>query len=449
MKINHLALSNIEDDLLNSKEKAEKIAKFINQYRSDVPYAISVNGSWGTGKSTVLNFIEYYLDKHRCEVIRFNPWIITDNEQLLYLLFEEIYDCIDGGYTKAKDKFFDYAQKLSKPVSKIAGYFGQVLNGVPHQVANPASDAASEIVSQISKDFFNKPLSKRKKELEEELKVMFSDNNRKIVIMIDEIDRMFPEEVVKIFQMIKSVLDLPGIFFVVAMDPDVINDSLLGIGIKRPSEYLQKIFQKNYSINSNFQLRTLSYKILLPSLKESKYFKEIQYLISTFINLNEDNFITLEIDNNEINEKNIKDKQKEIQQSYYNLYGKFREQFENPREFIKLSEYVIENWETFYQEIMDGISDNKKHLQMAFLIFLIHFKFPNEMVPNFMYNDKISSDFVKVIKKHIKLTYPQQKGEKTEEGFIQMIDPYSEIVDKCMKVLFNFPDYKKYDDSIV
>lgn len=90
MEINYLPLNEIANDKLNFKDKAVEISNFVNGFRCEVPYAISINGSWGKGKSTMLNFIEELIDKNKCEIIRFNPWMISGKDELILALFEEM-----------------------------------------------------------------------------------------------------------------------------------------------------------------------------------------------------------------------------------------------------------------------------------------------------------------------------------------------------------------------
>lgn len=54
----YVPLSNIEFDKLNFATKAKEIAKFIESVPNTIPYAVTINGSWGSGKSTMLNFKE-------------------------------------------------------------------------------------------------------------------------------------------------------------------------------------------------------------------------------------------------------------------------------------------------------------------------------------------------------------------------------------------------------
>lgn len=386
MKINHLPLTELEHDLLNFGPKSKEIARYINDFPYDVPCAISIDGAWGTGKSTMLNYTEKHIDSKKCYIIRFNPWALSDKEQILFSLFEEIYDCIDDGYTNAKNKFFEYAQKLSKPVSKIATYFAQTNSGIPHQVAMTTSEATSDVVSQVTRSFFEKPISKRRNEVEKELKLMVVENKKKIVVFIDEIDRMFPDEVIQIFQAIKSVLDLPGLMFVVAIDRESITDSLLKADIKRPDDYLQKIFQQNFHSAPRHQLKTLCRKVLLPAMEKSSHIKELRYLIDTFVEHNKENYRKPRPEEKEedANYMHLDKIEQRIEKSYLDVYDRMRDRFENPRKFVKLTNYFVLKWDEYSEYLKTTIEDNKVLLQASFLLFVTIFDYGDKLDFNLM-----------------------------------------------------------------
>ncbi|MRB19199.1 hypothetical protein GH853_32545, partial [Bacillus thuringiensis] len=90
--------------------------------------------------------------------------------------------------------------------------------GIAPAAAAMAGTISGDTAQVVSDSFFDeKPLSKRKTDLNNILDQTLREDGQKIVVMIDELDRLFPDEVVTVFQMIKSNLDLPGLFFIVAM----------------------------------------------------------------------------------------------------------------------------------------------------------------------------------------------------------------------------------------
>ena len=74
------------DDVLNRNEFANLLAKSIEDYNHEDSLTIGIMGSWGSGKSSLINLIENNLKKEKFIVIRFNPWFFS-NQDNLYLQF--------------------------------------------------------------------------------------------------------------------------------------------------------------------------------------------------------------------------------------------------------------------------------------------------------------------------------------------------------------------------
>jgi KAP family P-loop domain len=436
---NHLPLTDIEMDKLFFHEKASEIGKFISNYPSNIPYALSISGEWGSGKSTMLNFIEHELNPKKCKIIRFNPWMISDSELLIKSLFEEIFYVIDNGFTKAKTKFFEYAQKVIPPSARVLSYIGTLHQGADPRTAQIASVASAETAKELSNMIFNTPLSKIKEKLIKELDIMFVDNDQKIVVMVDELDRLFPDEIITMFQMIKSTLDLPGVFFVVAMDNNVIHDSLIKTGIKKPDQYLQKIFQKNYIVNSKFQLRTLTKEYLLKNLNnyvDKNQEESLRYMIDTFIYLDGEKFYEVNYLSH-INGVSPEHLQAELNYKYRQLYIVLRDEFENPRQFIKLAEYLLETFDKVYLKFLYHPKKDSRDLQACFLILVSYFKYPEQFNFNFL-SSSISKDenYSKLVRETSVFLSELYRDATEVEGF----DSEEHFTNKLVTFLEGFPD---------
>lgn len=436
--LNHLPLEDTRDDKLNLAEKAKEIASFVNYYPNNTPYAISVTGPWGSGKSTMLNFIETMLDHQKCLVIRFNPWMFSNKEELIRSLFEEVFYSMNGdNFTKAKNKFREYAQKIIPQVAKAIASFTAQGYGVPPQVIGNVTDAVSTMAQQVSNDLFDKPLSKRKTELEFQLKEILVETDEKIVIIIDELDRLFPDEVITVFQAIKSTLHFPGLFFIVAMDKITIYDGIEKAGISEPEKYLQKIFQREYVIKPRYQLRTLTFQYLLPeiSLQSGEHIEDLKNTIDVFINLNEARFIKLIDDGKTINGLDIQQRQGVVTNlKYPSINQVLRSEFENPRVFLKLVDYITQYWQTFHEEVFACEQRTELNLQTSFLIFVAYFKYPSEIEPSLWQSwMEEGSPFISNMKSFFNGVFQEISGSNRRRN--------DSIVEQSVKVLNKFPDF--------
>ncbi|MBE1556865.1 KAP family P-loop NTPase fold protein [Sporosarcina limicola] len=451
-EINYLPVEFIELDKLGFEAKAKEIATFINSFPSHLPYSIGIRGPWGSGKSTMLNFIEQSLSKENCSVIRFNPWMVTDRDSLINNLFEEIYYEIDGGYTNTKQKFAEYAQKIIPSATKIATYFGAISNGLDSRSARELSSGTGEAIKGVGELLFDKPLSRRKKELYDEMQRTYSYTEKKIVVMIDELDRLFPNEIITVFQMMKSALDFPGIIFIVAMDEMMVYEALEKKGINRPFYYLEKIFQRNYYINTKYQIRTLTDHFLIPYLNTSlKAEKQLVECLDAFIFLDENKFPL------DFPLKTIQELEEEwelipldvdkIKSSYSKIFRSFNEDLNlaNPRTFLKFSMILREIWPKYYENIMSGDANEIYRLHAAFLIIMSYIWYPTEC-EEYTFNrnsaKEISEPFIKALRGHLSLIIPRYKITTSKNSY--STKDLSDVIKDATRYLNQYPDYIRH-----
>ena len=75
-----------EQDRLGFAAFCGRVAETLIRLRAPGGYVVGLNGKWGSGKSTALNFIKSYIAKHNEEtvnnidkiiVVDFRPWMIS------------------------------------------------------------------------------------------------------------------------------------------------------------------------------------------------------------------------------------------------------------------------------------------------------------------------------------------------------------------------------------
>jgi predicted KAP-like P-loop ATPase len=73
-------------------------------------------------------------------------------------------------------------------------------------------------------------------------------NERKIVFVIDDIDRLNVDEVKQLFQVIKKVADFPNVIYILAFDSEIVEPMLNSIQESSGSKYLEKIVQAPFNL---------------------------------------------------------------------------------------------------------------------------------------------------------------------------------------------------------
>lgn len=239
-------ISNSLQDKLERADFCKYLAKAILSYESKECIVIGLLGSWGSGKSSMLNMIIEFLNKSSRKynritkpiIVRFNPWNYPDQNGVLAQFFYNF-------ASKLKPKRQKKLQKLSDKVLKYAESF------IPFQVS----------VSSLGKPVSLKLKKRDKRSIDykkEKLAKHFQEIKNKIVIIIDDIDRLNVDGIKQIFQLIKAFGNLPNIIYLVAFDRGIVSKALCDNQLKNGEEYLEKIIQVPFEIPSIPREKVLS-----------------------------------------------------------------------------------------------------------------------------------------------------------------------------------------------
>jgi predicted KAP-like P-loop ATPase len=206
------ALDELSDDELGYGQFAADIAKTIHSDVPDEEFVVGINGQWGSGKSTIVNFIEEKLEEKDDSptIIRFNPWWFSDDADLIEKYLSQLSANLEDydEYAELRDNIATYARTFSK---------------IPFSSSGIPLDKAADGVADIAET--NPP---NLNELHEQIDSHLTDYDDQIVVLIDDIDRLPPSEIRHMFRVIKSVAGFPSITYVVAFDREVVTEAFQG-----------------------------------------------------------------------------------------------------------------------------------------------------------------------------------------------------------------------------
>lgn len=236
------------DDLLSRTNFAYSLGDALLGYKDKHSVVVGLYGEWGSGKSSVINMVleriqfeSESLNKNDVPVvIKFNPWNYSDQNQLVAQFFRELSVAL-----KRKD-FGEDARKAGEQLEVYANFFTPLLlvtdptgiSGILAQtfpkVANLVGKAAKKWGENKSKD-----LAEVRKSLDE----LLAKQTRKIIIVIDDIDRLNNAEIRQVFQLVKSLGDFPNSIYLLSFDRDVVEKALAKVQEGPGIDYLEKIVQ--------------------------------------------------------------------------------------------------------------------------------------------------------------------------------------------------------------
>lgn len=233
-----LPIAKLEEDGLNRGSFAESLAKTLVQYSFPSSLTIGLYGEWGSGKTSLLNMVFENVERidDGVVVLRFNPWLCSDPKQLVTQFFKQMATAI-----KLKKRAADKAWELIDQYADILG-------------ATSVIPVAGEIVAAFTKVLTKKAEEETKErtndlqESKNQIIKKLKDEKIKIIVSIDDIDRLSEEEIVAVFQLVKSLADFPNTIYVLAFDYDVVVRALGKVQHGDGKEYLEIIVQVPFEI---------------------------------------------------------------------------------------------------------------------------------------------------------------------------------------------------------
>ena len=237
-------ISKKRHDLLNRGAFADRIAKLIDRLPARTGLVVGIFGPWGSGKTTVLNLLRAkLLESDSVVVSDFNPWRLTDESKIFPSFFSVLSDTIKKQPTSKIGRLWAWAWRC------IRRAFGAIIGVVP-KLLKWWDSTASEVTDELLKAFGAIAASPDSVALESErnkiVRLLQQFDNR-IVVLIDDIDRLDKSETQLLFRVIKACADFPNVSYVLAFDKAVVAEAIGerygGGGGASGLSFLEKIVQ--------------------------------------------------------------------------------------------------------------------------------------------------------------------------------------------------------------
>ncbi len=262
---------------------SKELAEHIGSWSGQESIVIGINGNWGTGKSTVKNFIKHFLSERERKptIVDFNPWEWSGQKKLLEGFLSEIGIALEKK-DKAKSyrdlakkwkRFADYVQftaTLGEAVKNAAmGVFGtSLIASVTALLATSSIGTLPLIVASVimavsaalafippvlgavvtlftgQAAFHERSIEDVKDDLAKSLKTLESP----VVIFLDDVDRLIDEEIKILFQLVKANCQFPNLIYVVLFEREIVEAALEKIVSGGGRRYLRKIVQHSFDL---------------------------------------------------------------------------------------------------------------------------------------------------------------------------------------------------------
>jgi hypothetical protein len=211
-------VNRLEDDHFRRKAAAGEIAGLIALTRNKKSFAIGILGEYGSGKTSFLNLINLELNETDLLKVSFNPWSAGNPETIRREFFNLLARRVADVDLKMSSLIYSYGRNLasfderSLTWLKWLGFF-----------RNRGSVQSSDEYQQINN--------------------MLRGTGKKIVISIDDLDRLYPAEIMEVLKLIRNTADFSNVFYLVGYDKDYVQAAMKTLSETGSVNYLDKIFQ--------------------------------------------------------------------------------------------------------------------------------------------------------------------------------------------------------------
>lgn len=320
------------EDLLGYTVHANLLKQVIMEDRN-LPVTIGLYGDWGSGKSSILKILqnkieEDYDSKDDSVVIYFDGWSFESFDDAKMALMQGIVDKLKEKII-AKEKFVKCVKKVKgnifslralmwslknvvapiglaamsggvTTIPSLLAVFGSFKGKENELVDKLTGDGAEKFLKDITDTHIDVDKFSAVREFRENFEELIKATDKKrIVILIDDLDRCLPEHIIENLEAIKLFLNVKKTAFVIAADQRIVsgaihkqykemadlNSSSKGSRRSIGENYLDKFIQIPYSIPklSNQEVETYITLLFCKSHLQEKEFKVIQQDYQKFI----------------------------------------------------------------------------------------------------------------------------------------------------------------------
>lgn len=256
---NDQPISMPDDDEFEFNHFAKAIASCIDKIDEPIGSVIAIYGPWGSGKTSVVNLVKHHIENSEIlrepedsgdsgepeehpeglKIIDFQSWMYQSESALAVGFLRALNSEIYPKRSKAKKYFLELSTRILGD-EILTGTTATTITG------NPIFGSGVAWISRTIKKVFS---SKNSVEaLHDKIFGELDKLNKRFLIIIDDLDRLSPDQSILIFRLIKSVGRLPNIIYLLAYDRSIVEKS---VEEKYPSEgshYLEKVIQAGFDI---------------------------------------------------------------------------------------------------------------------------------------------------------------------------------------------------------
>jgi len=304
-----------EEDRLDRRAFAEEIARAVREWKGKDSLVIALYGSWGVGKSSIKNMVIDALRAapEEASVVDFNPWQIADRTQLSQAFFDEIGIAVGKGPVASQKKQKEAAKKWNRYAARLRSggtLFSLIVNpirwtllisaallfGLSAPLLRPVAIAfgviytlialltwSSKFTEQLAAFHESGAKDQSLEDVKAAVRKQLSGVSMPILVVIDDLDRLTPSELLEMLQLVKANGDFPNLVYLLLCDREIVEKHISGVmNAPEGRDYLEKIVQVAFDVplidrKSVHEVLFDGLSTLLADVRFSKHFDQTRW----------------------------------------------------------------------------------------------------------------------------------------------------------------------------
>ena len=209
-------INDVDEDELDYDKEIEKLIVEISDLDASQSWSIGISAPWGAGKTSFINLLKRNLPSANFEQLDFAPRNSKSAETIQADFFNQLVAVVAKTDVRIKSTMLRYMELL-----------GVIDN--------------TGIISKITQlGIWNDETS------EQTLKDIFSEYPKRIIVFVEDFDRLTCPEIIEVLKLIDNNAAFPNIIFITAYDKENVSAMLQHDGIQNTTPFTDKFFNFEY-----------------------------------------------------------------------------------------------------------------------------------------------------------------------------------------------------------
>jgi len=238
-------ISKKEQDRLGRSVFSQYLARCLLDHKDAQSLVVGLYGGFGSGKTSVINLIleelesaaANTLDEERPIVLNFSPWSYSGQNQLIYSYFRRLSSTLRAA------PYFQGSRKIIHLLELYISFF-------THQPVPKALRPKQNWWRQWRhrEDAYGWESGRDLTQVKAELNELLRRQPHKIIVCIDNVSRLYENEIKQMFQIVKSMGDFANTIYLLALDKDQVVSAMNRLEGGAGEALLEKIVQLSFDI---------------------------------------------------------------------------------------------------------------------------------------------------------------------------------------------------------